>query len=175
MCSGRAQGSAILLRPPESATALPPLIVTRQLHGEHRRLEQTLTLLLNDSDAARETLRRCVDDLSAHLLADASLLYPILEEAWHRPVVELRDPQHRMRQLLPKLKAPGVNAHRRRALLQELLGAFREHARVEEASALPWLEGSTSSPVLAELGRNMRAMRAKLMASSRSPRSRSSD
>jgi len=132
-------------------------------------------LLLSDPDAARETLRRCVDDLGAHLDADASLLYPILEEAWHRPVVELRDPQDRMRHLLPKLKAPGLEAHRRRMLLHELRAAFSEHARVEEASALPWLEGSTSSRALEELGRKMHAMRAKLTANARTPRSGSSD
>jgi hypothetical protein len=122
-----------------------------------------LTLLLNDTDAASATLRRCVDDVAAHLLADSSLLYPIIERAWNRPLVELRDPQDRMQRLLPRLKAPRLDVHRRRALLQELRAAFGEHARAEEASALPWLEGSTSAPALEDLGRKMHALRATLL------------
>jgi hypothetical protein len=145
-------------------TALPPLVATRQLHAEHRRLEQTLTLLLNDPDAARETFRRCADDLGAHLFADASLLYPVIERGWNRPAVELRDPHDRMRQLLSRITEPRVDARRRRVLLHELQAAFREHARTEESSALPWLEGATSSPALEDLGRRMHELRTKVLA-----------
>jgi hypothetical protein len=163
LCSGHAQGSVTSPRPPESVTALPPLVATRQLHAEHRRLEQTLALLLNDPDAARETFRRCMDDVAAHLHADASILYPVIERAWHRPAVELRDPHDRMRQLLSRVTAPKIDARRRRLLLHELQASFREHARTEESSALPWLEGATSHQALEDLGRRMHDLRTKTL------------
>jgi hypothetical protein len=136
----------------------------RQLHAEHRRLEQTLTLLRNDPTAARETLLLCLDDLAAHLLADESLLYPMLEHGWNRAVSELRDPHNRMRELVSMVGTPRVDGRRRGEQLHELQAAFREHARAEESSALPWLEGATPPRALEDLGRQMQALRAKLLA-----------
>ena len=163
LCSGRAQGSVTFPRP-DAGTARRPLAAVRQLHAEHRRLEQTLTLLRNDPTAARETLLLCLDDLAAHLLADESLLYPMLEQGWNRAVSELRDPHNRMRELVSMVGTPRVDGRRRGEQLHELQAAFREHARAEESSALPWLEGATPPRALEDLGRQMQALRAKLLA-----------
>ncbi len=141
----------------------PPLLATRQLRAEHRRIEQTLALLLNDPDVERATLRQCAYDVAAHLLADASLLYPIVERAWHRQLVELRDLQQRMQLLLAKITARNLHPRWRKAHLRDLQAAFRDHARLEDEAALPWLEGATSTASLEDLGRRIRTFRAILL------------
>jgi hypothetical protein len=161
--SGRPDATAAPTPPFSAVAAAPSLLASRQLRAEHRRIEQTLALLLSDPDIERATLRRCAYDVAAHLRADASLLYPIVERAWHRPIVELRDLQQRMRLLLAKITAKNVDPRWRKARLRELEAAFRDHARLEDEAALPWLEGATSTASLEDLGRRFRTFRATLL------------
>jgi hypothetical protein len=127
---------------------------------EHRRLEQMLVLLASDSGVSRETLRQCVDELAAHLGAEEAVLYPRIEREWDRPVGELRQLQGRMRLLLARITSPSLAESLRAAYLRELDAAFREHARIEEGVALPWLQATMNAASLEELGRRLRDFRA---------------
>lgn len=136
-----------------------PASATDYLREQHRQTEQVLALLGEDTDVDSATIVRVVGDMRAHLKAEETLLYPIVERAWNRPLSKQRELHRRMHLLLSKLAAPLAASPAHGTLcktqLSALRVAFREHARLSECAALPWLEGSMSPAALGPLRRQL--------------------
>jgi hypothetical protein len=121
------------------------------------QIEQTLVLLVADPGAEDQMLSRFVADLTAHLDAEASLLYPILERALG-PLTTPRELHNRLGRLLSRI-LPGRDRAFRGDRLLKLREVFREHSRYVERVALPALENVMNERSLEALGRMMRASR----------------
>jgi len=161
-CAGTTRG-----RKPSGAAGAGSRRATRHLREEHRRIEQTLTLLMVDARVDRETLRRVVADVDAHLAAEEALLYPVIERAWNRPLAEQREVHGHLRFLLSMLTQPRTDPALHARQLRDLDSLFREHARLTEQVALPWIEGALSAGSLEALGERMQTLRASLLARAR--------
>jgi hypothetical protein len=128
------------------------------LRGQHRRLEQILLLLAADIRADGKTIARVAADVTAHLDAEEDLLRPLLERAWRCPVANKRALHGGMHRSLAKLAISRSDGPVRRTLLRELVVAFREHARLVDGVALPWIEDAMSPATLVTLHGRLRTL-----------------
>lgn len=128
------------------------------LREEHRRIEQILTLMSTGA-LRRRDLSRVVTDVRAHLEAEATVLYPLLERALYGPLTTLRQLQSRVKRALSRISSPGCDEIALHDAWRELRAGFDEHARFEERVALPALESLLNPPSLGRLGEEMRAVR----------------
>jgi hypothetical protein len=142
-----------------SATARGLRSTAGEIREQHGRIEQVLTLLVADPSVEDPVLSGFVVEVTAHLDADASTLYPTLERALGHPTTQTqRALQNRLRQMLCRIlrcRDPQLRSDR----LRDLRAAFQEHSRFEERVALPALESAMGERGLEELGRKMRASR----------------
>jgi hypothetical protein len=131
-----------------------PTNIVSALWGEHRRIEQILALLVADPGVEPRALSRFSADLTAHLDAEASVVYPLLEHMLNRPLTTQRELQARLRRMLAGISEPDRFESTRVDRLRQLRTAFQEHSRFEEAVALPVLESVLDGhPVAAALPR----------------------
>ena len=128
------------------------------LRGQHRRIEQILVLLAADISPDSKTIARVAADVTAHLDAEEDLLRPLLERAWRCPVANKRALHGGMRRSLTKLAISRGNGPVRRTLFKELVAAFREHTRLVDGVALPWIEDAMSPATLYTLHGQLRAL-----------------
>jgi hypothetical protein len=129
---------------------------TRELHEEHRRIEQTLALLAGEPALDDATVLRLATDLTAHSEAEVSVLYPAAERALSRPLTPQRALQSRLLRLMSQVSGERALRGER---LRELRVLFQEHARFEEGVALPALETVMSPRSLDALWRKVKAAR----------------
>jgi|HubBroStandDraft_1064217.scaffolds.fasta_scaffold38087_1 hypothetical protein len=147
----RASGSVVA-----SATSRGLRSIAGDIREQHRRIEQILILLVADPGVEDPVLSRFVAEVTAHLDADASTLYPTMDRALGHPATQKqRELQNRLRQVLCRI-LPCRDPLLRGDRLRELQAAFQEHSRFEERVALPAVESAMDHPSLAALGGKMR-------------------
>jgi hemerythrin-like domain-containing protein len=136
----------------------------QDLREEHRRIEQILVLLRAEARVDSPVLTRFAADLTAHLEADVTVLYPVLERALNRPLAAQRELQSRLRQMLCWIsvsrKADALRCDRLRQVHMDL----QEHCRFEERVALPVLESLMDAKSLETLGQHIRNARSSAFA-----------
>jgi predicted secreted protein len=158
-CSGRSCARALVSFPAWDPTGGGAASVTRVVREEHRRIEQILWLLAADPHAEEPVLCRFAADLTAHLDAVATVLYPLLERASRRPFTAERALQSQLRHLVSRMSAP-TSDMLRGDRLRDLRAGFQEHARSMERVILPLLEDLVDPQALEDLGARMHASRA---------------
>jgi hypothetical protein len=138
----------------------------RRLREEHRRIEQALVLLtslLAIGQVDEELVARVAAEVAAQLSAEEKELYPLLERARSRPLEDLRALGDRTHALAASASRanPGES---RDSNVKALHLAFREHARLVEREALPWLESALSTDSLDRLAQRVADVRAGMLA-----------
>ena len=128
----------------------------RDIRVDHGRLEQILLLLVADPSVEDGVVSRFAADLTAHLEAEASVIYPVLERALG-PLTALRKLQSRLQRALSRIALPGAGEAIRSDRLRVLHAALQEHSRFEERVALPVLETFMAPQSLEALGQELRA------------------
>ncbi len=121
---------------------------------QHRKVEQLLQLVKNDGYRREQRLSELIDELSAHLVVDASLLRPAMQAA--AVGVSSREAHaidRRARSVIDELaSARGGAAFATKAAELETL--FAQHTSLEEA-LLPALARTLDGDDLHEIGKDM--------------------
>ncbi len=128
------------------------------LREEHRRIEQIFTLM-SAGPLRPGDLSGMVADVRAHLEAEATVLYPLLERTLARPLAILHENRSRLERALSRISSLAGDVAALPGAWRELRAAFDAHARFEESVALPALESLLNPPSLERLGDEMRAVR----------------
>jgi hypothetical protein len=131
-------------RTAEMAQGLRPTTVEGYLRGQHRRIEQLLTILNGDPDIDGSTTAHVAAGIAAYVKAEETSLYPVVERAWNRVLRKERETHAVLLILLSKVLAAVAKGVSPRQHLADVSVAFHEYARLVECSAFAWLDGARS-------------------------------
>ena len=119
------------------------------MRKDHRRIEQLL-LLAGEVPIDDAELRRVLDTVDAHLDAEVSVLYPLVERWLPDRIGAVRELRARLKDSLARVWA--LKGRARQSEVAALRAEFRDHARLEERVVLPALEGLLTASALGDLG-----------------------
>jgi hypothetical protein len=130
---------------------------TRILRQQHRHIEQELALLEAHTGDCEGEFETVVVELTAHLAAEANVFYAAAEQALGQRLDEQRRHNERVREAVVQVAEAARDARPFSRLLFDLTEAFKAHARAEERSIHPSLEGLMGQPQLEALGAKVAA------------------
>jgi hypothetical protein len=131
-------------RTAERVPSLTPTSVVGYLRGQHRRIEQLLTILDGDPSIDGSTTAYVAAGIAAYLKAEEASLYPVVERAWNRALGKERESNAVLLVLLSKVRAAVATGASPREHVADVSAAFHEHAGLVEWSAFACLDGARS-------------------------------
>jgi hypothetical protein len=132
---------------------------TLYLRRQHRNLEQSIALLNDVFDLSGDDFDALASDLTAHLEAEESVLYPAAQEARVDGLAAHRAVHARVRAAVVEAASRAHDAPAFRESLAGLRAAFDQHARLEERGVHASLEGALSEAHLEALGQRVASFR----------------
>jgi hypothetical protein len=140
---------------------------TRLMWRQHRRIEQLLSSLQSDRHLRNRLLLEVIGALTTHLVVEESLLYPMALRSVGLSLREQSSLHRRMRAMLSELTSPGISGEAFGAKVDVLATTFAAHALLDESAVYPVLVRHLDATELDELGDDMEAMSASLIARAR--------
>jgi hypothetical protein len=143
------------------------MMATRILRQQHRHIEQELALLEAHAGDCESEFATVVVELTAHLAAEANVFYAAAEKALGQPLDEQRRHNERVREAVIQAAEATRETKSFSRLLFDLTEAFKAHARAEERSVHPSLEGLMGDRQLEALGAKVAAFHSAVAAALR--------
>jgi iron-sulfur cluster repair protein YtfE (RIC family) len=131
---------------------------------QHLRIEALLRALRSDGYRRNRLLLELVGELTSHLAVESNLLYPTARRWLGLSLKEESALHRRTRELLAELTEAGLSGDGFAKKVDLLSAAFAAHTAREESVLLPALARGLDAAALDELGDDMEALFAALMA-----------
>jgi len=137
---------------------------TAFLLRQHRKIQGLLGALKSDGYRRHRVLLEVMEQLSAHIAIETSLLYPAARRALGASMKREHDLHRRAKELLVELASANSSGDEFLERVDELGRVFDMHVALEEGELLPAVARTVDEDSLEELGEDLEIMAASLVA-----------